>query len=122
MLDRFAERMRLEQIAQYRLTKASVTRSIQMGMHAEAIQQILEQAAGGSLPQNVYYSLMEWERQARRIELWPRLTLLEVDDAAVLDELFANAETRPLFGRRLAPTLAEVVSDQLTNLQELLWQ
>ncbi len=121
-LDRFAERTRLEQIAQYRLTKASVTRAIQMGMHAEEIQQILEQAGGGSLPQNVCYSLMEWERQARRIELWPRMTLLEVDDAALLDELFADAKTRPLFGRRLAPLLAEVVSDQLANLQELLWQ
>ncbi|TMF46526.1 MAG: hypothetical protein E6I32_11545 [Chloroflexi bacterium] len=121
-LDRFAERTRLEQIAQYRLTKASVTRAIQMGMHAEEIQQVLEQAAGGSLPQNVCYSLMEWERQARRIELWPRMTLLEVDDAALLDELFADAKTRPLFGRRLAPLLAEVVSDQLANLQELLWQ
>ena len=74
-LDRFAERMRLEHIAQYRLTKASVTNAIQSGLQAETIQQILEQAAGGSIPQNVQYSLIEWERQARRIELWRGVTL-----------------------------------------------
>ena len=121
-LDRFAERVRLEHIAQYRLTRASVTRAIQVGLHANAIQEILERAAEGEIPQNVRYSLMEWERQARRIELWRGVTLLEVDDAALLDALFAGEETRPLMGRRLAPLLAEVASDQLASIQEILWQ
>jgi hypothetical protein len=121
-LDRFGERIRLEHIAQYRLTKASVTRAIQMGLHATAIQQILEQAAGGPIPQNVQYSLVEWERQARRIELWHDVTLLEVDDAALLDALFADAGTCPYFGRRLTPVLSEVVTGQLSTVQEILWQ
>ena len=121
-LDRFAERIQLEHIAQYRLTKASVTRAIQMGLHADSIQQILEQAAGGPLPQNVQYSLVEWERQARRVELWRDVALLEVDDAGLLDALFENAQTRPLFGRRLTPLLAEVATDQLSTVQEILWQ
>jgi len=121
-LDRFAERIRLEHIAQYRLTKASVTRAIQSELHAETIQQILEHATGGTIPQNVQYSLIEWERQARRIELWQGVTLLEVDNAALLDQLFANAETRPLFGRRLAPQLVEVLTDQLSTVQEILWR
>jgi XPB/Ssl2-like helicase family protein len=121
-LDRFAERVRLEHIAQYRLTKASITRAIQMGLHAATIQQILERAAGGPIPQNVQYSLAEWERQARRVELWRSVTLLEVDDAALLDALFTDSKTRPLFGRRLAPLFAEVFSDQLLAVQEILWQ
>ena len=123
-LDRFAERMRLEQIAQYRLTKASVTRAVQMGLRAETIQQQLELAAGGStaIPQNISYSLLEWERQARRIELWPRITVLEVDDPALLDELFDDEQCRPFFGRRLAPGLAEVRVEHLDTLQTLLWQ
>jgi len=123
-LDRFAERMRLEQIAQYRLTKVSVTRAVQMGLRAETIQQQLEEAAGGSaaIPQNISYSLVEWERQARRIELWTRVTLLEVDDATLLDELFAEEQTRPLFGRRVAPLLVEVKAEYIDTLQTLLWQ
>jgi len=121
-LDHFAERNRLEHIAQYSLTRASVTHAIQSGLQAETIQRILEQAAGGPIPQNVQYSLIEWERQARRIELWKGVTLLEVDDVTLLDQLLADMETRNLFGRRLAPLLVEVLTDQLPVVQELLWQ
>src|SRR5205807_7742332 len=121
-LDRFADRVRLEHIAQYRLTKSSVTRAIPTGLHAQEIQEILEQASGGEIPQNVSYSLAEWERQARRIELWPNATLLEVDDEALLDALCADGETRTLFQRRLAPKIAAVSPRQLTAVQELLWQ
>lgn len=121
-LDRFAERVRLEHIAQYHVSKASVTRAIQQGLTAEGIQQILEQVAGGEVPQNVRYSLQEWERQARRIELWRGTTLLEVDDPALLDELFENEETRPWLQRRIAPTLAEVSVEHLEHLQDLLWR
>ncbi len=121
-LDRFAERVSLEHIAQYRLTKSSVTRAIQKGLHAETIQAELERAAGGEIPQNVRYSLVEWERQARRVEVWQSATLLEVADAGLLDMLFANQETRPLFGRRLSPVLAEVMPQQLATVQEVLWK
>lgn len=121
-LDHFAERVRLEQIAQYRLTRASVTRAVQAGMRAGAIQHTLEEAAGGAIPQNVAYSLVEWERQARRIELWPAMTLMEVDQESLLDDLYADEEAHPLLGRRLSPMLAEVATDQLARVQELLWQ
>ena len=122
-LDRFAERIGLEHIAQYRITKASITRAIQSGLHAEDILHLLETASdGGEIPQNVQYSLVEWERQARRIEMWQGATLLQVDDAALLDTLFVNEASRPLLVRRLSPVLAEVVPQQLVALQEFLWQ
>ena len=121
-LDRFAERVSLEHIAQYRITKASVTRAIQTGLHAEDITAIIEQASGGNVPQNVQYSLVEWERQARRIEMWRNATLLEVDESALLDELFAHEQLRLLLGRRLGPLLAEVLPQHLSALQAFLWQ
>jgi hypothetical protein len=121
-LDRFAERVRLEHIAQYHLSKASVTRAIQLGLTATTIQQILERAVGGALPQNVQYSLLEWERQAKRVELWRAATLLEVDNPALLDELLTDPQASVWLIRRLAPTLAEVATQYLAPLQELLWQ
>jgi len=121
-LDRFADRIRLEHIAQYRLTKSSVTRALPYGLHAQEILEVLEHAAGSEIPQNVHYSLVEWERQARRIELWSNATLLEVDDEALLDALFADGEARTLLRRRLAPRIAEVAPRDLPAVQELLWQ
>ena len=121
-LDRFAERTRLEQIAQYRLTKASVTRAIQAGLRAETIQRQLEEAVDGPIPQNVAYSLSEWERQARRFELWPRMAMLEVDDTALLDSLLEDEVARAWFGRRLTPTLVEVAAGALPRVQAWLWQ
>jgi hypothetical protein len=107
-------------IAQYRLSKASVTHAIQLGLTAEGIQQSLERASGSSVPQNVKYSLLEWERQARRVEVWRGATLIEVDDPALLDALAAQSSSWIL--RRLAPTMAEVSSRALAQLEEWLWQ
>jgi len=121
-LDRFADRIRLEHIAQYRLTKSSVTRALPYGLHAQEILKVLEHAAGSEIPQNVHYSLVEWERQARRIELWSNATLLEVDDEALLDTLFADGEARTLLRRRVAPRIAEVAPRDLPAVQKLLWQ
>lgn len=121
-LDRFAERVRLEQIAQYKLTKNSVTRAIQTGMRTDDIRHLLEQAAGGSIPQNVSYSLAEWERQARRVEIWTHATVLEVHDEQLLDELFNSEELRPLLRRRLSPYMAEVAPGGLEQVQEILWE
>jgi hypothetical protein len=121
-LDRFADRVSLEHIAQYRLSKASVSRAIQMGLHTEQIHAILTQAVGGEIPQNVSYSLSEWERQARRVEIWPDATLLEVDDESTLDMLLAMPEMRNLFKRRLSPRLVEVNPAQLPIVQEILWR
>jgi hypothetical protein len=121
-LDRFAEQVRLELIAQYRLSKASVTRAVQLGLTAEGIQHTLEEAVSGPIPQNVQYSLQEWERQARRIELWESTTLLETDNPAFLDELCADPVAHAWLVRRLSPSLAEVRKAHLVQLQELLWQ
>ncbi|HYL44365.1 MAG TPA: helicase-associated domain-containing protein [Ktedonobacteraceae bacterium] len=122
-LDSFAERVGLEHIAQYRMTKASIMRAIQLGLQAETIQQILTEAAGGvEIPQNVQYSLIEWERQARRIELWQDVALLEVEDPALLDLLFTDEQAQAWLKRRLSPVLAEVAQEQLPAIQRILWQ
>ena len=121
-LDRFAEREQLEYVAHYRLTRGSVTRAIQRGYLIEDMLRTLEVAADGTLPQNVRYSLLEWERQARRVEIWREATLMEVADSALLDALLADQETRLLFGRRLSPTLVEVAPGKLSQAQEVLWE
>jgi Helicase conserved C-terminal domain len=122
LLDRFAERVSLDLVAHYKISKASITRAIQRGLRVEDIVRQLEQATGSELPQNVRYSLAEWERQARRIEIWQNKTLLEVDDELLLDKLLADEHYRTFFGRRLAPRLIEVLTNHLASVQTLFWQ
>ncbi|HTI14382.1 MAG TPA: helicase-associated domain-containing protein [Dictyobacter sp.] len=121
-LDRFAERASLEHAAQYRLTKASITRALQRGLNVQAILALLVCVSGGDVPQNVQYSLHEWERQARRIEIWPAVTLVEVDDSAVLDSWFADEKFAPFLRRRLTPTTVEIEQRHLETVQEKLSQ
>jgi hypothetical protein len=121
-LDRFAERTGLEHIAQYRLTRASVTRAVQCGMSAAQIQAVLEEAGSGPLPQNVQYSLSEWERQARRVEIWHHTALLEVGREALLDRLFEDEVIRPLLGQRLTARIVMVPRQHLAALAERLWE
>ncbi|MBA2678122.1 MAG: helicase-associated domain-containing protein, partial [Ktedonobacteraceae bacterium] len=121
-LDRFAERISLEHIAQYRITKVSVTAAIRRGLLAETMIKTLQRASEGEIPQNVRYSLMEWERQARRVEVWPDATLLEVENEALLDTLWNDPQIRPLFARRLSSRLVEVAPYKLPTVQALLWQ
>ena len=121
-LDRFAERVSLEHIAQYRITKASVTAAIRRGFSSETMIETLQNSTDGEIPQNVRYSLVEWERQVRRIEAWPDAILLEVDDEALLNTLCSDPQASPLFARRLTSRLVEVMPHKLSAVQELLWQ
>lgn len=150
-LDRFAEQVQVEHIAQYRLSKASITRAIQQGMHVEDILRELQETSdpGIDIPQNVRYSLTEWERQARRVELWRNAILIEVDDPALLDDLIAQetasvgeqfialtvtpptTEADDAAGeflmpdtpiRRISPFMALVPSARLPYVQRALWQ
>jgi hypothetical protein len=121
-LDGFAERISLEHVAQYHLSRNSVTRAIQRGAKVATIIETLTRAADGEIPQNIRYSLEEWERQARRVEIWPEVTLLEVAESTLLDELMTDERSHHLFRRRLSPLLAEVLTHALGEVQELLWQ
>lgn len=121
-LDRFAERVRLEQVAQYRLTRSSVTYAFQLGSNAEEIVKTLEEASNAELPQNVSYTLNQWDRQARRIELWHDRVLLEVADPARLKAMQADERLKGLLGRQLSDSIVEVAATDLEALQNALWE
>jgi hypothetical protein len=115
-LDEVAERQSLEQVAQYRLTRERWLHALQQGASAAALIQRLETLAQTPLPQNLGYSLLEWERQARRVRLTRVVTLLEVQEAALLDAFLADPALAPFFLRRLTPTAALVERRHLPAL------
>jgi Helicase conserved C-terminal domain len=104
-LDRFAERVRLDRVALYRLTRATLYRGLQDGLTLDEVLHILETRNGGPLPQNVAYSLAEWERLYQRIHVQRAVTLVEATDDEELQALRALpelAEAREVGPRILA--------------------
>jgi hypothetical protein len=122
LLDRVADRLRLEQVAEYRLTRDSLYRARQQHeLTSEAVVAILEEASGMPLPQNVAYTLLEWGQAQNRIRLHEGLTLFRVAQPKQLDQLLATPSTAGLIERRLSETAALVArADQAALEQALL--
>jgi hypothetical protein len=119
-LDQCAERQSLDQIALYHLTRERWLHMLRDGMSADSLLERLEQLAAAPLPQNMRYTLLEWERQAQRIRLYRGVALLEVREAALLDALLADAALAPLIFRRLTPNAALVARQHLPRLYQAL--
>lgn len=119
-LDQVAEREAFDQVARYRLTREQWVRALQAGASAAILIERLEQRADVELPQNMRYSLLEWERQAQRVRLYRGVALLEVDDAALLDTLLADPNLASFILRRLTPTAALVDRRRLKQLSAAL--
>ncbi|HEY7347317.1 MAG TPA: helicase-associated domain-containing protein [Ktedonobacterales bacterium] len=119
-LDQVAERQSLDQAALYRLTRERWLSALQRGESAARLIERLEDLAGTDLPQNMRYSLLEWERQAQRVRLYRGVALLETPEAALLDALLADATLAPLILRRLTPTAALIDRQRLPLLYQAL--
>lgn len=117
-LDRFAERVRAEQVVEYRLTRGSAYRAQHNGMSATAMIAFLEQVSKTPLPQNVRRTLEEWGHLHERIVVRRGSALLQALDDSALDALYANPEVLSLLGRRLTATTALVPSANLKVLYE----
>ena len=102
---KMTELVRHDRVSVYALNKASVMRAIEGGLSPDDITGLLKRYADKGLPQNVEQSIHDWARLIKRVELRVT-TLLEVDDASVLDELAAARKTKKLIARRLSPTAA----------------
>jgi hypothetical protein len=122
-LMKMSDLVRHDRVSVYALSKASIVRAVESGASADELIAMLEGFADKGLPQNISQSIQDWAHLIKRLELRP-VTLIEVDDPAVLDELTASRKTRKYIARRLSPTCAvaiapegsEDVGDALTRL------
>lgn len=78
-LSAFAELKALDRVSTYNLTAPALIRALAGGVDLSDIIDILERQNGGPLPQNVAYTLAEWDSGYRRVWL-RRAVLLEPED------------------------------------------
>lgn len=73
-LSAFAKLQSLDRVSTYALTSESLIRALASGIDLDQIVAFLERQNGGPLPQNVAYTLAEWDRGYRRV--WLRRAVL----------------------------------------------
>ncbi|MBI3913661.1 MAG: helicase-associated domain-containing protein [Chloroflexi bacterium] len=105
-LDEFTQFEGGDRALTYRLTRESVYRGQRTGWDAARMIAYLEEATHTPLPQNVKRSLEEWQALHERVTIRRGVTILQAEDAATLDELFANATVAPKLGRRVGADVA----------------
>ena len=104
-LMRVADLVRHDRVSAYTINKESVLRAVEAGLSPEEIVRFLDTNTGKRLPQNVSQSICDWARLIKHANI-RRLTIIEVEDPAVLDELMASRKTRKFLERRISPTVA----------------
>jgi hypothetical protein len=119
-LDQLADRVRLEQAGEYRLSRESFIRAQRAGWNARGAVQFLQEVSSVPVPQNVRRSIEEWGAEQERVVIRRGVALVHAADAATLDTLFADPALAPLLGRRATPTAAIVTPASLGALQRLL--
>jgi hypothetical protein len=77
-LSAFAEVTTLDRVSTYTLTAEALIRALSSNIDLEQIVAFLERANGAALPQNVTYTLAEWDRGYRRV--WLRRAVVLVPD------------------------------------------
>lgn len=102
---RMADLVRHDRVSVYVLNKESVMRAVEAGMSPEEITGFLNTNTGKGLPQNVAHSIADWARMLKRLII-QRVTLIQVDDPSVLDEMLTSRKTRKMVLLRLSPTTA----------------
>jgi hypothetical protein len=114
-LQQFATLKKLDNVSLYTLTKEALLRGLAADLKLSEVIEWLETRNQQPLPQNLLVTLQDWGRGFKRVSV-ENVTLLEVNDAALLDELMSSKQYASYFVRRIAPTAAIVkLPDTLTN-------
>ncbi|NUN53690.1 MAG: helicase-associated domain-containing protein, partial [Planctomycetaceae bacterium] len=104
-LDRFARRVRSDEVTRYRLQREEVERAVVQGMTVEEILAFLEERSRSAVPQNVSFSVREWGERVR-FARQREAVLLEVDREDALDRALTLEPVRSLLLARLGPKVA----------------
>ncbi len=120
-LDRFAERVSRDRLAIFRLTDASVSAGLQLGLRIDHVIDLLQQTARTPLPQNVVFTLRDWARRFEAVHWIRNAWLIEAPDEATLDRWLAEPVVAKAVERRLSPTVGLCVAERPTELVGMLF-
>ena len=112
----FAQINQVGMVSRLTLTRNSLLRSLELGRNIEQIVSILQERSQKELPQNVVYTLNDWARTYKEVNI-SQVYLIEVPSESLANEVAASAKLKSFGLRRLGPC-ALIASNDI-NLQEL---
>lgn len=116
----FAQINSLGNVSRLTLTRASILRGLEWNLTIDEILQLLESQSQKAMPQNVDYTLRDWARAYRAVEI-SQMILLEVESEAHVNELLASPKLKEFNLRYLGSTILAVSNDvNVQNLQRAL--
>ena len=96
-----AELLRFDTYPRFEITKSSVSRSLASGLEPEMLADQIRRLAGDMMPQNIAFSIRDWAREYRAVQVYEG-TVLAVDEA--LRHLVEHSDAVQSFVHRtLAP-------------------
>jgi hypothetical protein len=96
-----ARLVRLDRYCEFEIEREAVVRAFREGFRASEITEALETVHGGTLPQNVRFSISTWRDEYERVELLDGVVLLiDESHAALLEH---SPQLGPYLRRRLGP-------------------
>lgn len=105
----FTKVEQVEMVSRLILTRDTVRRGIEAGWNVERILQTLQRLSTKELPQNILYTLQDWERVFKDATV-SQVLLLELGNEALTDELCHSSKLSNLGLRRLGPCAVAVES------------
>jgi hypothetical protein len=112
----FAQIVQVGMVSKLTLTKASLLRGLEQGRNIEQIMQVLEECSQNELPQNVVYTLKDWARSYKEVNI-SQVFLVETPSESMGDDLAAMQSLKNYGLRRLGP--CSFVTSGDTSIQEL---
>lgn len=112
----FAQIGQVGMVSRLTLTKASLLRGLEQGRNIEQIMQALAECSQNELPQNVVYTLKDWARGYKEVNI-SQVFLVETPSESMGDELAAMQSLKNYGLRRLGP--CSFVTSGDTSVQEL---
>lgn len=107
-------------VSRLTLTRDSILRGLQWRLTIDEILQILESHSQKPIPQNVDYTLRDWAKAYRAVEI-SQVLLLTVESEAHADGLLASSKLKEFNLRRLGPTILAASNEvNVQNLQRAL--
>jgi hypothetical protein len=116
-LARHAALEQVGRVSRFTLTREALSKSLSQGTSIDDVISFLETHCQKGLPQNVIYTLRDWERQHREATQTSKPHLLVVPDEALVGELVTSPKLRAFRMSRVGPTAVAIPAE--TSLHDL---